>query len=349
MTITPYSKLGSQDILSAHLNGLQYGINNLETVLDLKTDVKTDYPLVPVIDMDDPTLRYRIYEANDRNWLTNPAPVIKRKGVVVPTSEYVVQPAYGVVVFNVQQKTNDDITANFTHVKAESNKLAGYDTEIGKIAPLDARVTANEASIGKLQNIKGSPQPINLYHSHSNGVPMAVTTTTYNVNVQTGANNMDAFPFMVSEKSTFRTMRINVGTPAGSKLKMAVYSSEGGYPKTKLAETAEIDVSTANTVKEADFITGDLVLEEGQYWLVRWQDNTVYINDGLSHGNAIHLGDPFDASVIDTVGGAIATTGGIRVNIVYDGILRNPFPTIANGAKYLRRTTYASPWIKRKA
>ncbi|HEY8414989.1 MAG TPA: hypothetical protein VIK99_04380, partial [Thermaerobacter sp.] len=119
MAQTPFRDLGSVDILAAHVSGLQHAVNKIEQVLNMRTSSVTGHVLTPVTDQDDPALRYRIYEGSIRNWLEDPAPVIRRNGQVVPSSEYVLHPAYGVVVFHQQQAANAQITADFTCVTAQ--------------------------------------------------------------------------------------------------------------------------------------------------------------------------------------------------------------------------------------
>ena len=80
MAKTPYHDLSTQDILSAHISGLQHDIGKLQEVLDLQTAEVSGHELEPVNDQQDPALRYRIYEGSIRGWLENPSPVIYRNG-----------------------------------------------------------------------------------------------------------------------------------------------------------------------------------------------------------------------------------------------------------------------------
>jgi hypothetical protein len=334
VTITPYGKLGSEDILSAHINGLQYGINNIETVLNMKTATKTAQTLAPVIDMDDNTLRYRIYEASDRNWLASPAPVIYKNGVQVSSSQYAMQPAYGVVVFTAPQLSTDVITADFTHVTNDSTRIDDMQVQTDKVSGIDTRLTKAEATIARKL-----PKPAGLWYTHSNGNAMA----GYATGVAVGVNRMEAFPIVFDEQVTLDKMRVNISAVAGTLLKMGIYSDNNGYPNTKIAETAEVDTTTTG-YKEVAFTTGNVTLQAGIYWLVRWQNGGLSISDGMRDVGAINIPDPLDATTLDA-SGTTTSIGAFAITITYDSILRNPFPSIASGAKYFRRTSYASPWV----
>ena len=151
MAQTPYNSLKSEDILAGHISGLQTDINKIQNVLNMKTGTRSGHKLNPVADQDDPALRYRIYEATERNWLDTPAPVIYRNGVVVDTSEYILQAPYGVVVFHEQQNSTDNITADFTYVLGASTKIETIDNNIStvnqQISQLDAEISVQADQI----------------------------------------------------------------------------------------------------------------------------------------------------------------------------------------------------------
>ena len=133
MAKTPFVDLGSQNILSAHISGVQHSLNKVEEVLGMKTAAKTGHVLTAVADQADATLHNFIYEGSIRNWLNVPSPVVKRNGQIVPQNEYEIQPAYGVVVFNVQQDPADEITADFTHVTNDSSVIDNLDARVTNI------------------------------------------------------------------------------------------------------------------------------------------------------------------------------------------------------------------------
>lgn len=159
MASTPYKDLGSENILSAHISGLQHDINKLQDVLELKSSEESDHEMKAVKDQDDPNLRYRIYEGTIRNWLDGPEPVIYRNGNEVDKNEYEIQPSYGVVVFHDKQSSDDEITADFESVDSVSDAITNINSDIdsnkekisdvsGKVTKIDDRVTELEEGNG---------------------------------------------------------------------------------------------------------------------------------------------------------------------------------------------------------
>ena len=130
MSVTPYSDLTTQDILSAHISGLSHSINKVEKVLDMKTESST-FNLLPVTNQTEVSLRYRIYEGNIRNWLSFS---LRRDGVEVPEDEYEAQLAFGVIIFNSPQLQTAVISVTATHVISESKKIESIETSISSIS-----------------------------------------------------------------------------------------------------------------------------------------------------------------------------------------------------------------------
>lgn len=133
MVNTPYKDLGSQDILSAHISGIQHDINKVQELLDMQTDSVEGHELVAVNDQDDPALRYRIYEGTIRNWLDDPKPVIYRNGSTVDENEYSLQSPYGVIVFHEQQSSGDEIVADFSYINSNSKTINDIENNINSI------------------------------------------------------------------------------------------------------------------------------------------------------------------------------------------------------------------------
>lgn len=349
---TPYFDLHSEDILSAHISALQHNINKLETVLDLITTPKTGQPLNAVADQTDQTLRYKIYEGVDRNWLTSPTPAIYRNGTLVNPSEYTLHAAQGAVVFLNQQLATDAITGDYTMITGNSNIL---NTLASEISTNTTNISSNAANVSKnISSITGLSLPyafiIGNYYTHT------ISAGTFATGVGCGQNNLDAYPFIVPQTAVFDKMRYNISTLSGTKAIMAIYSDNGsGFPGTLLAKTGEIDTSTATGttgVKEMPFASGDLTLQPGLYWLVKWNDGFIAVNDGLTNSCAISLGDTLDTTKITLPDANIPTNGaligGIRYTATY-GALPSTFPSFTGGSRYLKRGTYPSPWIHRKA
>lgn len=337
MAKTPFRNLGSEEILSAHLNGIQSAVNHLEEILDLKTASKSDVPLTPYVDMVEKAARYRIYEAPDHNWLYDPAPVIKRNGLIVDPSEYQLQAEYGAIVFYVQQNETDEITADYTHIIPQSITMD----------QIEARLLALEQGGGGggdhwyLQLVKHYP---GTYRSH--GISPQNTAS----NVLVLANSIDIFPFKAYETIICDQMGAHVSTAdAGALTSFAIYTDNQGYPGDLIAQTGTVDCSSIGWKEEA-FTSGDITLNAGDYWIARFSNSGIAFN-GLEP-TAIYpvpSAPPLGSSTINNNNGLGAGVGGIRYATPFDsGEFPASFPPIGAGPEYFDRNAYASPWIRRK-
>jgi len=254
---TPFQDLGSVDILAAHISGLQHAINKIEQILDMRTASVTGHQLNPVTDQDDPALRYRIYEGTIRNWLASPPPVIYRNGQVVPSSEYTVYPAYGVVVFGQQQAPSDVITADFSYITAQSAQLDG----MWGMVPLVHRP--------------------GLYRANN------IQADQLSTNILVAANAIEVIPFPVPERMTFDRIAIKVDTAAASTMaRLAIYADNGKcYPGALILDAGEVATDTTG-VKEIQI---NVTLDRGLYWLARNHNGQPSIT-GVSQTTAIQLG-----------------------------------------------------------
>jgi hypothetical protein len=211
MVKTPFHDLGSVEILSAHISGLQHAVNKLEEILDLETETVSGLVLTPVADQDDPSLHYRIYEGSVRNWLEDPAPVVYRDGDVVPQDEYDIYPAYGAVIFHEPQGAEAVITADVTYVKAASARLGQYDEALSWIEPaldwLLGHLILHRPGFWRANNVTSSDL-----------VPSA-----------TLANVLDVVPFLVLTQTRFDRIAINVSTAgaAGTQARLGIYRDNG--------------------------------------------------------------------------------------------------------------------------
>lgn len=338
MAKTPYRQLGSEEILSAHLNGIQYSVNNMEDILDMKTATKTGVSLTPYIDMIDKAARYRIYDGPDRNWLYNPTPVIKRNNVIVDASEYELQAEYGVVIFYVKQNETDVITADYTHIINQSKK----------IETMESRIVALEQGGGG----GGSDGLLNYLVKHypgtyrSHGISPQNTAT----NVAVLANSIDIFPFKTFETIICDQMGVQVSTAmAGALTTLAIYTDQNGYPGTLIAQTDPIDCSTTGW-KEASFTIGDITLNLGDYWMGRFSNSGISFHGLAPAGiNPVPSAPPLGSTSINNSNGLGAGVGGIRYAVAFNsGQFPENFPAIGSGPQYLERNAYASPWIRRK-
>lgn len=379
MAKTPYGKLGSQDILSAHLNGLQYGVNNVEEVLDMKTATKTGQVLQPVNDMDDPTLRYRIYEAGDRNWLTDPAPVIYRDGEPVNASEYEVQPAYGVVIFIVQQDTNATITADFTHVINGSTRIDGIEADIAtnteaiisvandvgtvnnRVDGLNTRVTKlEENGTGGGAEIMGGSliltphdvidytnQPLYLTNLKI-GKTLADATPT-SVGVAQLNRALDVVPIYVEQQTTVDAIRFLTNSTTGSSDVMGgIYTNKDWQPFELIAKTGTHRVEgETDTVMPLD---EPITLHAGLYWVARYYNSLTGSNSLSCLGYTMDAGGAFVEinAPAEHTDGTSGIVFGYRTSLGLVTELPTVHPTIAEGAKFLRRGSFGLIYLRRK-
>lgn len=378
MANTPYERLGSEDILSAHVNGIQYSIGNIETALKLGTAKVTGARLSPVVDMEDSSLRYRIYEADKRGWLKTPAPVIYRGGTVVSPDEYTLQPAYGVIVFTVQQPASAVITASFTHVAGDSerlkeievatskiNKIAtDLDTLDGKVSGIDTRLTTVENSSGSGGGegtalipdvISSSPIYLpNSYVSHQRR-----NYNPYEYDGSSKINNhthkpefsilclggtIDAFPFFLPRKTSFKKAGMMLGANAYAvRTRVGVYSDDNLRPKDLIFSTSDIIINP-NSWEFADI---DLTLDAGFYWIAR-QDKSDSMWNGLNRNSVESLevfnGDNFARDLADplqyiTAYGGYRSTGNAWTD---GGSMPSTYPS---SGELFERTSYGSPYL----
>jgi len=352
MAQTPYTDLSSQDILAAHISGLQHDINKIQQVLEMKTASINNHQLRPVGDQEDPSLRYRIYEGTIRNWLANPTPVIYRNGVPVNSSEYEISPAHGVVVFHEQQNANDAITANFTYITNGSAWKENVQQSLGNFGNIEQQVNENTA---KLANNPGGVElfyPISgshITHFRRDYNPYS-SSTTYNVNSHIPAfnilvygNTIDAFPFPVNRKMRFSRAGIQTGSSGSSaKLKIGIYKDNGNFrPGELLFESPEINISAASTWGYVDI---DWELEAGFYWIARHDAVTTYYN-GLENQSCIPIVSFNAESFLQNLSerpNPHTVYGGYRATNVSYGNMPTVYPE--SGALFARQY-YISPWL----
>ena len=376
MANTPFPTLGSEDILSAHLNGIQYSIGNIEDVLNLKTVVKKKQTLQPLTDMQEQNLHYRVYEGRLRGWLDSPAPVVYRNGTVVAPDEYVIQPAYGVIVFPIAQSPDDIITADFTHVTGDSKTISDLITATERIGGLEAGIGALEADIGALgtrvDDIQASaggdgstggtvslPDSSGVGPFYTSGSYVSHQTRNYSTsstvpdtkthtsafNVLVNAGTVDAFPFPLSNKTAFNKATIMLGTSTATavRVRIGIYSDKDGVPDKLIYGTPDIIVSPGKWAS-ADIA---LTLDTGFYWIAR-QDKSNSQWNGLNHNSVetiqIFDGDKFLRDLADPIEytthyGGFRATG---VSWTDGGTMPSTYP--ASGALF-QRASYGTPWL----
>jgi len=351
MAQTPYHDLASQDILSAHISGLQHDINKMQAVLEMKTAQATGHVLTPVADQDDPTIRYRIYEGTIRNWLDNPTPVIYRNGVQVNPNEYEISPAHGVVVFHDQQNSNDTISADFTYITNTSAWRQSIDGSIGSIPTLQQTVNRhaqlfanNPSGVEPFYPVSGT------YVSHFRRDYNPINSDgSANVNSHVPAfrilvygNTIDAFPFPVTTKTRFSKAAMKLNSASTDvPLRIGIYRDSGLRPSELLFQSPVITIPAAGGWGMVDI---DWELEPGFYWIARHDGATAYY-DGLNQVSAIPI-VKFNAQTflqdLAERPNPHNFYGGYRATDISFGDMPSTFPE--SGALF-QRASYCSPWL----
>ncbi|MDP3059042.1 MAG: hypothetical protein Q8N36_06255 [bacterium] len=313
MAITPFKKVTSREVYGADISGLQDAVNKMESILDMQTSTATDHVLQAVADQAEPALHRRLYEGTIRNWLESPAPVIKRNAVVVAAAEYVLYAAQGMVVFNAQQATDAVITANFAYVIADSLLLghAGAGGGAHAAATLEAAGFMSAEDKMRFNAIDYLRyRRAGLYHAGINALGPAALSTASGV--------VDVSPFYVPSTQTFDRIAINVTTLAAGNTRLGLYADNGTvYPGVRLLDAGIVTTGTTGI----RWLSVNLALPAGLYWLARLQDATPSLQGIAGHG-LIALGTD-DLSAIVT---------GFRVTRAYGDGLPDPFPS---GAAFL--------------
>lgn len=377
MAKSGFSRLKSQDILSAHINGLASAIDNIEDVLSMQTASVEDYELYAISDIDEDEYNYRIYEGNIRGWQTTPTPTVKVDGKIADPSTYEIQPAFGVVVFHEQQMRTSTVTVSCTYVKAGSTKvndiaqkaedaLSQAQKNANDISTLDSDMTQVKSDIEELKSIGGGIGGGNAGGGTTETVDIAIdgymagggeltdgkliipkgdTWITHTTSespalssaVAVGANTIDAFPIYVSQRIIVDKIKVECAKVNQSGAK----SLFGIYSCANgLPHRRLAQTATlADTVgtMEAPFRDGNLRLEAGIYWIARFCNAGSQYN-GLTNANAIPLELPSDMATNGS-----GTAHGIRATYGNDATLPLEFPM--GSAQALARTSYTCPWI----
>lgn len=397
MTKTPFPTLGSEDILSAHLNGIQYSIGNVEEVLDLNTEDITGHSLQPVNDMQNRSVHYRIYEGSIRGWLDGPAPVIYRNGTEIGPDEYSIQPAYGVIIFPVPQDPEDTITADFTHVTGDSKtindlitateRIDGIETgletledDIGTlssdVSDLNSDVNALDSRVDSLESSGGGgnggdsggtvavPNSVGIGPFYRSGSHVGHQKRNYHpYTMETGSSSfdkkthipefsvmvfggtIDAFPFPLTNKTTFNQAGIMVSsaTAYNVRVRIGVYEDDNGRPGRLIKDTGDFICSPGNWTY-TDF---DLTLDPGFYWIAR-QDKSDTFYNGLNRASSeaveVFNAELFLQDLADPVN-YITAYGGYRATGVGWTDNSNMPSTYPSQGELFERPSYCSPWL----
>ncbi|PEN61610.1 hypothetical protein [Bacillus wiedmannii] len=372
MAKTPYVDLTTEDILSAHISGMAHSINKIEGVLNMKTKDRAGLPLKAVSNQDDVSLQYRIYEGNIRNWTKA---VIKRNGVVVPDTEYVIQEAFGVIVFHSPQAPSDSVSADVTHVDESSERLETIEKaneDISKkVTTIEGETTTLKSNVSTLQkdveDLKnnggggggGTTPPSSDGSGYGQYFPLSNKFTTW-INVMPGfsesdlvassnilqaAGKIDAFPIFIQSRTTVSAMGIkaSIGTGAGNII-LGIYKDLNAQPGELIASSASTAIQ-ANSVNRLNFTEGKVSLDVGVYWLARYQTTGVKI-DGHAWNNKVHISFvPQSPSVMDGTGDAVGVRT-LGMGTITE--LPKTFPKVGNDAgdaKYLARADLGTNYL----
>lgn len=125
---TNWQDPGSGEILSTYISGLQEAVGKIEDTLKPSITSVTNVTLEEILIYEGD--RYRIYQSpGKRNWLADPAPVIKVNGVV-RGSGYAIEYGGGGVVFSPPLSEGDMVTADFAYVVGGSEELDEVSQDI---------------------------------------------------------------------------------------------------------------------------------------------------------------------------------------------------------------------------
>ena len=185
MANTPFDDIGSNEILSTQISGIQDAVKNVEQSLDMGTEVIANEPLTLLADV---IGAKRIAEAiGKRNWLKDPAPVIQQNISTVWTTistGFTIDYAGGAIVFAVD-KTGEQYRASFTRVKNTS----GYNTHLSNyVLQVPYGVTTGSADT---YAVTLDPAPA----SYVDGMALAVKINVNNTGASTiNVNSLGAKP-----------------------------------------------------------------------------------------------------------------------------------------------------------
>lgn len=325
MSKTPFKRINSREIFGADISGVQDAVNKLETVLEMHTAHTANHPLAPIVDQLEETRHRRIYEGNIRNWLEEPAPVIRRNAEIVSSEEYTLYAAQGMVLFHEQQPQGINVAAGFTYISATS-PFTGHVEAGGTVhapaTPESSRFlsAADKVRLDALDLLRY--RRVGLYH--------AGITASALAGLATSANNLDMLPFYVPVAQAFDRIAVSVTTLAAGNARLGIYADTGAvYPGELVLDAGVVTTGTAGTRA----LTISLVLAPGLYWLARLQDAAPSLQ-GLSTAGMIALGS-------EDLG--ISAITGYRLARAYGDGFPNPFPsgaafiTGSRPAVFLRR------------
>jgi len=135
MSYVNWQDPGTREIRSTDISGLQEIVSKLERSVGMETVSETNIPLTEVYISEND--RWRIFQAPEgkRNWVSEPAPVIKRDGVPIDIG-FVIDYGAGAIILATNDTEEHTYTADATYIKSLQTSLneelathlADYDT-----------------------------------------------------------------------------------------------------------------------------------------------------------------------------------------------------------------------------
>lgn len=122
MSYVNWQDPGTREIRSTDISGLQEIVSKLERSVGMETVSETDIPLTEVYISEND--RWRIFQAPEgkRNWVSEPAPVIKRDGVPIDIG-FVIDYGAGAIILTTNDTEEHTYTADATYIKSLQTSL----------------------------------------------------------------------------------------------------------------------------------------------------------------------------------------------------------------------------------
>ena len=122
MSYVNWQDPGTREIRSTDISGLQEIVSKLERSVGMETVSETDIPLTEVYISEND--RWRIFQAPEgkRNWVSEPAPVIKRDGVPIDIG-FVIDYGAGAIILATNDTKKHTYTADATYIKSLQTSL----------------------------------------------------------------------------------------------------------------------------------------------------------------------------------------------------------------------------------
>lgn len=130
---------------SAWLAGITEGLNKITNVLNMKTGTLSNYEMSELFISEND--RYRIYNLplGNKVWVSDPAPVFKKNGVVITPAQdnFTIDYLGGSIAFEpfARLTASDVVTVDATYIIADSDTINEINNKIANMIPVNATVT----------------------------------------------------------------------------------------------------------------------------------------------------------------------------------------------------------------